>query len=196
MFSFVSAARLLSLATLLVAGACRLMPGHGDPSGAPSTAAPVETAAPGALNDANIAAIVLAANNADILYGTLASAKSANAEVRRFAETTVRDHRAVNQAATDLAARLNLTPVDNSASFDLRDNAEDKRDQLRELAGRAFDTAYLDNEVVYHTKLLATIDDALVPAARNADLKALLVNVRPAVAAHLDHARKLQASLR
>lgn len=190
------AIRPLVLAALLLSGACRLMPGHGDPSSTPSpAAAAAESTGPGTLSDANIAAIVLAANNADILYGTLAAAKSANAEVRRFAETTVRDHHAVNQAATDLAARLNLSPQDNTASFDLRDNAEDKRDQLRELEGRAFDAAYLENEVAYHTRLLATIDGALVPAAKNADLKALLVNVRPAVAAHLDHARRLQASL-
>ena len=171
------------------------MPGRGLEPASP-TAASASPSVAGTLTDANITAIVLAANNADILYGTLAAAKSPNAEVRKFAETTVRDHRAVNQAAIDLASRLRLTPEDNSASLDLRDNAEDKRGQLRELEGRAFDSGYLENEIVYHTKLLATIDGALVPSARNADLKALLVSVRPAVAAHLDHARMLQASLK
>ena len=194
-FSAPCSNRSVLLAAALLTSACGLLPRRGLEPASPTTA-PSVAGEPGALTDANIAAIVLAANNADILYGTLASAKSPNAEVRKFAETTVRDHRAVNQAATDLAARLRLTPVDNSASLDLRDNAEDKRGQLRELEGRAFDTAYLENEIVYHTKLLATIDGALVPSARNADLKALLVSVRPAVAAHLDHARMLQASAR
>lgn len=169
-----------------------MMPGGGSSSPA---AAPEAAPAPTGLSDANVAAIVLAANNADILYGTLASARSRNAEVRKFAETTVRDHRAVNQAATDLAAKLKLTPVDNSASFDLRDNAEDKRGQLRELEGSAFDRAYIENEITYHTRLLATIDGALVPATENAELKALLVSVRPAVVAHLEHAKMLQGSL-
>lgn len=184
----------LARATLILALAlsgCRLVGGGGG-SGA-STAA--EPAPAGALTDANIAAIVLAANNADILYGTLASARSANQEVRRFAETTVRDHRSVNDAATALAAKLGLTPEDNAASLDLRDNAEDKRGTLRELSGLAFDRAYIENEIAYHTKLLATIDDALIPSAQNAELKALLVAVRPAVVSHLEHARQLQASI-
>ena len=186
-------AHALSTLLLAVSAACSF-PGMGSSiePGAPAAAAAAPT---GPLSDANIAAIVLAANNADILYGTLAAAKSANAEIRRFAETTVRDHRAVNQAATDLAAKLNLTPEENTASLDLRDNAEDKRGQLRELEGAAFDRAYIENEIVYHTRLLSTIDSALVPSARNAELKALLVSVRPAVVAHLEHARQLQTSL-
>lgn len=183
----------LLLAAVLLTTSCGLAPGGAGATAATPDAAPPPS--PTGLSDANIAAIVLAANNADILYGTLASARSPNAEIRRFAETTVRDHRAVNQAATDLAARLKLTPEDNSASFDLRDNAEDKRGQLRELEGAAFDRAYIENEIAYHTRLLETIDGALVPAARNGELKALLVSVRPAVVAHLEHARSLQAAL-
>jgi putative membrane protein len=35
----------------------------------------------------------------------------------------------------------------------------------------------------------------LIPSAQNADLKALLVKVRPAFIAHLDHAKQLQSTL-
>jgi putative membrane protein len=35
----------------------------------------------------------------------------------------------------------------------------------------------------------------LIPSARNADLKALLVKVRPAFVAHLEMARQIQAKL-
>jgi putative membrane protein len=39
------------------------------------------------------------------------------------------------------------------------------------------------------------LDGTLLPNARNSELKALLVKVRPAFVAHLEHAKQLQASM-
>jgi putative membrane protein len=39
------------------------------------------------------------------------------------------------------------------------------------------------------------VDKTLIPGAQNAELKALLVKVRPAFVAHLQHAKTIQASL-
>ncbi|MCL4213993.1 MAG: DUF4142 domain-containing protein [Gemmatimonadales bacterium] len=174
-------ALLLAAAFASGCGLTRSAPGAGTPSSGP------------ALSDANIAAIVVAANNADILYADLALAKSRDADIRAFATMVKKDHEAVNQAAVALVTRLKVTPVDNEASFDLRDDAETKRLILRELEDFAFDSAYSANEVSYHRSVLGTIDRALIPSASNAELKALLVQVRPAVAAHLEHAVALVA---
>jgi putative membrane protein len=43
--------------------------------------------------------------------------------------------------------------------------------------------------------VLKALDGTLIPSASNAELKALMVKVRPAFVAHLDHARMLQAKL-
>lgn len=148
-----------------------------------------------ALTDANIAAVVVQANTADILYAEMALAKSQTLAVREFATMTKRDHESVNEAAAALLARLRLTPVDNTLSFDLRDDAETKRLTLRDFEGAAFDSAYAANEVSYHTTLLDAMDAALIPAASHPALRALLVSVRPAVAAHLEHAKTLATSM-
>jgi len=168
-------------------GACALVGGAG------RTAAPAPAAGASAsgLTDANIAAIVVAANNADILYADLALAKSRDADVLAFATMVKKDHQSVNEAAVALVTRLNVTPVDDQTSFDLRDDAETKRLRFRDLEGFAFDSAYAANEVSYHTTVLGAIDGALIPSAQNAELRALLVQVRPAVAAHLAHAKEL-----
>jgi putative membrane protein len=63
------------------------------------------------------------------------------------------------------------------------------------LKGTAFDKAYVDHEVAYHAQVLEALDKTLIPGARNAELKALLVKVRPAFAAHLEHAKQIQKSL-
>lgn len=149
--------------------------------------------APATLSDANIAAIVVAANNADILYADLALAKSTDDGVRNFAMMVKKDHQSVNEAAVALVTRLKVTPVDNQISFDLRDDAETKRLTFRDLEGFAFDSAYSANEVSYHTTVLGAIDGALLPSARNVELRALIAQVRPAVAAHLEHAKALAA---
>lgn len=148
-----------------------------------------------ALSDANIAAIVVTANTIDIQYAEMALAKSQHPAVRQFAEMVKKDHESVNEAAGALVARLGVTPEMNTLAFDLRDDAETKRLTLRDFEGVAFDSAYAANEITYHTTVLGAIDDALIPAAQNAELKALLVAVRPAVAAHLGHARELATAV-
>ena len=66
---------------------------------------------------------------------------------------------------------------------------------LKGLSGAAFDKAYIDHEVVYHAQVLDAVDKTLIPNAKNEELKALLVKVRPAFVAHLDHAKMIQAQL-
>jgi putative membrane protein len=147
----------------------------------------------GALTDANIAAIVFTANNSDILYATLALAKSSDANVRAFAMMTKKDHESVNEALRALVTRLGLTPVEHTVSLDMRDDAAAKRLGLRDLEGFVFDSAYAANEASYHAAVLAAVDEALIPSAQNEEVRALLIAVRPAVAAHLEHARELSA---
>ncbi|MEX2182523.1 MAG: DUF4142 domain-containing protein [Gemmatimonadaceae bacterium] len=145
----------------------------------------------GALTDAQIAAVVIAANNADIAFADLALAVSQDADVRAFALMVKKDHESVNEEAGKLLTRLGVTPQGSELSFDLRDDADTKRLMLRDLEGAAFDSAYADNELRYHRSVLTAMDDVLIPAATNAEFKALLVAVRPAVAAHLEHSRAL-----
>ncbi|MGZ5232685.1 MAG: DUF4142 domain-containing protein, partial [Burkholderiales bacterium] len=67
--------------------------------------------------------------------------------------------------------------------------------RLKALKGAEFDKAYVDNEVTYHQSVLDALDKTLIPSAKNEELKSLLVKVRPAFVAHLDHAKHIQASL-
>jgi putative membrane protein len=149
---------------------------------------------PTKLTDANIAAMVLAANTIDIKNGELAIAKSKSHSVREFAKQMVTDHTSVNGKAAALAARLQLVPNENQASRDLVANTDSTRKQMRKLSGAAFDRAYVKNEVAYHQAVIDLLDTTLVPGAQNKDLKDLLIAVRPAFVAHLDHAKMIQAS--
>jgi putative membrane protein len=147
------------------------------------------------LTDAEVAHVAVTANNIDIDLAKVAQARSRNDAVRQFAATMITDHSAVNQQAGALAGRLGVTPKDNAVSQSLQTGAVDAKKKVETLEGVAFDRAYMDREVGYHQAVLDALDGLLIPTTENAELKKLLVDVRPAIAAHLEHAKRLQASL-
>jgi putative membrane protein len=146
-------------------------------------------------SDAQIAAIVVTANQVDVDAGKLADARSRNKDVKAFAQRMITDHTGVNTAASELVAKLKVKPEANPTSQSLKQQGDQTLKRLKALSGAEFDLAYVDNEVTYHQTVLDALDKTLIPSAKNAELKALLVKVRPAFAAHLEHARHLKAAL-
>ena len=157
-------------------------------------AAPAPAAAPD-LSDPEVAHVAVTANTIDIDLAKFALTRTRNAEVRKFANTMITDHSAVNAQAAALAGRLGVTPADNKVSQSLLAGAADARQSLAAQRGAAFDRAYLDREIAYHQAVLDAIDGLLVPTTDNAELKQLLTDVRPAVAAHIAHAKQLRGQL-
>jgi putative membrane protein len=80
------------------------------------------------VNDAQIASIVVTANQVDIDAGRLAAARAASAEVKAFARVMVTDHTGVNKPATDLATKLEVTPEDNPTSQSLKADGDAARE--------------------------------------------------------------------
>lgn len=148
------------------------------------------------ITDAQIAAIVVTANQVDVDAGKLAASRATNPEVKKFGQQMVTDHQGVNKSAVDLATKLKLTPQENDTSRALKAGGEKNVANLKKLSGAAFDKAYVDQEVAYHAQVLEALDKTLIPNAKNAELKALLVKVRPAFVAHLEHAKQIQSSLK
>jgi putative membrane protein len=147
------------------------------------------------VTDPQIAKIVVTANQVDIDAGKLAVSKSTNPEIKKFAQTMVTDHTGVNKQAVALVTKLKVTPADNDTAKSLYDGGKSNVTALKALKGKEFDKAYIDHEVAYHTAVLEAVDKTLIPGAKNEELKALLVKVRPAFVAHLEHAKMVQASV-
>ena len=147
-------------------------------------------------NDAQIAAIVVAANTVDINAGKQALSMSHNKEVKDFAQRMITDHTGVNNQAVALVTKLHVTPEDNPTSKSLQDDGAKTLARLKELKGASFDKAYVDNEVTYHQAVLDAVDKTLLPNASNAELKDLLIKVRPAFVAHLEHAKEMQSTMK
>ena len=145
--------------------------------------------------DPQIAAIVVTANQVDIDAGNLAKSKAQSPQVKDFAQLMITDHTGVNKSASELVHKLNVKPETNPTSESLKKGGQANVARLKTLKGAEFDHAYVDNEVTYHQTVIDALDKTLIPSAKNEELKALMVKVRPAFVAHLEHAKKLQASL-
>ena len=150
----------------------------------------------GGPNDAQIAHIVVTANQVDIDAGKLAESKGSNKDVKAFGKMMVTDHTGVNKQATALVKKLGVKPEDNPTSQSLKTGGEENVKNLKGLKGAAFDKAYIQHEVAYHQQVLDALDKTLIPGAKNAELKDLLTKTRPAFVAHLDHAKEIESKLK
>lgn len=144
------------------------------------------------LTDPEIASVAVVANQIDVNYAMIAKTKSKNADVLKFAHTMSDDHTAVIKQAVALVTKLGVTPKDNAVSQKLLSDAAKTKKQLNSKSGKAFDKAYIDNEVAYHKAVIDAVENLLIPQSQNAELKKLLQDVLPTLKAHLAHAEMVQ----
>ena len=147
------------------------------------------------LSDPEVASVAVVANQIDVNYGEIAKERSKNADILKFAETMISDHKAVIAQAAALVQKLGVTPKDNAVTRKLLGDAEKTKKTLQSKSGKAFDKAYIDNEVAYHKAVIAAVEGLLIPETDNGELKSLLQNVVPALKTHLEHAVMVQSKI-
>jgi putative membrane protein len=146
--------------------------------------------AQGKLDDPTIVAIFDAANTWDIETATLGEKKGTTKEVRDLAAMFARDHANVRQQGRDLAKKLGVTPTPPKDFALAKDHAATMK-KLDGLSGKAFDKAFLENEVAYHKAVIDAVTTSLLPALKNAEVKDLVTKVAPAFQAHMLAAQNL-----
>jgi len=161
--------------------------------GAVLAATPGLSQAP-ALDDPTIVAIFDAANTFDVETSQLALKTSRNKAVRDLAQQFANDHKSVRQQGRDLATKLSVTPTPPKP-FALAEAHAKAMDELRAKSGVDFDQAYVTHEVNFHEAVLDAVKSTLLPAIKNAELKAFVEKVGPAFGGHLEAAKQLQKRL-
>lgn len=145
-------------------------------------------------NDPTIVAIFDAANTADIETGRLAAERGINDKVRAFGKMLATDHTNVREMGRALAKRLGVTPTPPAGDASAKAHRE-AMTKLRGLSGAAFDRAFLEHEIAFHKAAIEAVTTTLLPAASNAELKALIEKVAPAFVAHEKAAEMLLKDL-
>jgi putative membrane protein len=149
----------------------------------------------GSLNDAQIIAILIAANEVDIHAAELAESKTTNEQVKAFANTMISEHTDVNRQVIELAKKLNITPEENKFSKSVKQDRQKNLTRLKKLSGKRFDKGYVYQEIVLHKQVIDVINHKLMPNARNDELKALLTKIKPALVSHLAEAERLEVNV-
>jgi len=186
-------ALVLALAAALAAcsGRRTTSPGPGAAPAPATESAPVFVPIP----DASTLAIVRMANNVELAYTIIAARRATTTSVKTLVRRERTSHTVLNTAVERIAKQLDVDVHDNEVSLLLRDQSMPRRDSLRALSGRRFDSAYVDLEVRSHRELLVAIDSVFLRSVQHPALESYLSDsLRPAVSAHLVQAQRLQST--
>jgi putative membrane protein len=115
-------------------------------------------------------------------------------KVRDFGAMLVKAHTGARQQGRDLAHKLGVTPTPLKDDPSVQQHA-DVMKMLAGLHGVAFDRAFLQHEVDYHKAVIAAVQNTLVPAIQNAQLKQLVLRVAPVFVQHEKEAETLLAQV-
>jgi len=148
------------------------------------------------LSDVEMAHVAYTADNIDIRYAHLALALSSNPDIHAFANTMIRDHTAVNEAALGLLEKLGATAQDNFFSQALNEGAEKIINDFSVLRGAEFDMAYAANELAYHQTVNDLVENTMIPNIENAEVKALFEQGLGIFKAHEGHAEMMVKALK
>jgi putative membrane protein len=143
------------------------------------------------LSDAQIAAVVVAANSGEIQLGTIAVSRAQYSQVRDFAQEMITQHGAAQDRLTTLLQSLTITPIQNDTSTQLEQEAQRIGTMLQQAQVSEVDVAYVRSQVDLHTRVLALFDEVLLPSISELALRTDLTLARGDVQRHLTEAQAL-----
>lgn len=115
----------------------------------------------------------------EITSSELALERAASEEVRTFAQDMIADHTATTEQLTPIAGEIGVTPPTKTTAAAQLDIA-----YLETLEGAAFDTAYMEGQLVSHEAAVAAFEIAF-KTAQNEALRAFATENLPIVTEHL-----------
>lgn len=147
------------------------------------------------LTDAQIIAVVLALNAAEVDQGKLAVGRTKHEAVKELAQTMIARHGQAVKELNELSTRLQIAPADGDLVTRVRVHATEMLTKLDEEEAADFDEEYVEAQVEMHEKALKKLDERLLPSVRNAELKTQLEKMRARAAEHREMGRALDARL-
>lgn len=141
---------------------------------------------------ADALAMLMEVNEHEIAAADQALGKNVTGAVRDFAQMMKTDHGKNLADTTRLGGAASTAPAVKT----LKDKGESDLRTLDAQSGKAYEKAYIDAMVKGHTDALALIDNTLLPAATDANIRQHFTTTRAAVARHLDKAKEIQGTLK
>ncbi len=128
-------------------------------------------------------------NQAEIELAQLAQSKSANPQVKQYAQMLVSDHTKAQEKVTSLAKQ---NKIDLPSGVAAAQSAE--KDRLQDLSGASFDRAYIDAMVSNHQKAVSLFQKEASSSVAS-DVKSFAQTTVSTLQHHLQEAQRLQKTL-
>jgi putative membrane protein len=176
-----------------------------DQSAAASAENPSDTGAPGAsgapaatpkggMTDANIMAVLDAANKADSAGGAVASKKATRADVKAYAKLMMGEHHTLRVQGQQLGKQLGVEPTPPERDPLAPYVAGEMKALQSTPKGAEFDQTYIDNEVTIHQAVLDFANQARV-TTQTPQLREMIEKAIPVIRKHLEQAQAIQKQL-
>jgi putative membrane protein len=146
------------------------------------------------MTDADIMAMVSAANQGEIAAGGVAREKGTNGDVKSYGADMVKEHTKMDNDGKAIGTKAGLQPNMAAADSIIKANQAMGKMLASAAKGMTFDTAYVNGQVMAHQNTLALVQ-AAAPMAQNADLKRMLTDATPNIQKHLERAREMQSKM-
>jgi putative membrane protein len=147
------------------------------------------------LDDAHLAALVQEVNDRAMRTARFGESRVTDREVKRFARDVATSHLA---AQNKLRARLSLLGIESAsspASDQVHVDAGGDLSTLQNARGKAFDSAYVDEQLRELTRAVELVD-RVVANIRNPELRDAVEGVRSRLEANIRFARSVQQDVR
>lgn len=141
--------------------------------------------------DNEFAQKALQASQAEVNMGQLAQSRGSSQEVRDFGMMMVNDHKKANDELRELTQQRGYSNL----SVKVTDMAQKDYDQLTKASGAEFDKAFVNQMVKDHEQAV----DLFRKQAENGkdeELKNWAAQTLPTLEKHLEHAKRLQESVK
>lgn len=170
----------------------------GAPAGAGGATTPADSVKSGdgstaRMTDPEIVSLTQASDEGEIMTSKVALTKATNPDVKKYAQQMIQAHTQTISKRNALGKAQNLKPA-AGAKDSIGDAGKKMVAMLQAAPKAAFDTAYINGQVLSHTNTLQMVQKA-EGAAQNAALKQMLQQVTPDIQHHLDEAKTLQGKL-
>jgi putative membrane protein len=134
-------------------------------------------------------------NTAEIQLSKLAARKASSPRVKEVANKLAADHAKNREEERALAQKLNVALTPGTAGEKAAADSEALPPELQGKTGLDFDKAFVEHEIKEHELNIEKLQNQLLPAAQNAEMKAYLQRALTAIEGHLADLKQVQQQL-
>jgi putative membrane protein len=146
-------------------------------------------------SDAEVLSFAMAVNDGEVQMAEMAKKSADNADVKNFAGMMSTHHTQGMAKVRDMQGKTKIELKDNDLTQKVKNDASQNMAVLRDKKGKEFDRLYMDTQVRMHKEALDALDNRVIPAITNGQVKTGVSEMRRQVADHLAKAEQIQKKI-